>query len=283
MIIRDDKIDGTRHWRALGENLDDVQRWLRDTPNKWRITASRDSGFGREWALGVSYDQALELARTGWSEGAKDLSDRLAAHMPPRDKEDSWRYDVAGELPDIGRYLAGDPVHMRRHGHPKGHQPIVSIAVNIRLQSNVKASAMANYGAALVAVIDQIEHHGKRVELMVTFATRQTGSRVSAGWMVKRAEDALDLAAVAFSVAHPAASRRIGFAMYEHSDVPATRGYGGTLTLGENDLIDPLPGTYCLSGLNDTLGRCHTLDDAITFVRDQVNAAAGEELVTIEA
>lgn len=279
MIIRDEKLGGTRHYRAMGSGLADVQRWLRESPKTWRSNSSREYS-SHEWTLGVSYDDALRLAERGWSEGAKDLSDRLAAHMPPRDKEDSWCYDVAGELPDIGRYLAGDPAHMRRHGHPKGHRPILSLAVNIRLQCSVKASAMANYGAALVAVIDQLEHHGRRVELLVTFATEQNGARVSCGWTVKQAEDALDLAAVAFSVAHPAASRRIGFAMYEHCDVPQHSGYGYTLVLKEEDLIDPLPGTYCLPGLNAATSRCHTLDDAIAFVRDQVNKAAGEELVT---
>lgn len=280
MIIRDERnaVTNKRHWIALGENLDDVQRWLRTTPNKWGSNDSR-GGYGHEWTLGVSYEQALELARTGWREGAQDLSSRLEAHMPPRDKEDSWRYDVAGELPDIGRFLAGDPTHMRRHGHPKGHRPIIAIAVNIRLMCGVKASAMANYGAALIAVIDQLEHTNRRVELTVTFATDQ-GPRVSAGWTVKKAEDPLDLAAVAFSVAHPAASRRIGFAMYEHSDVPRHWGYGSGLKLREEDLIDPLPGTYCIEGLNNCTTRCLTLEDAIVFVRDQINNAAGEELVT---
>jgi hypothetical protein len=280
MIIRDETIDRTRYYRAMGESLDDVQQWLRTSPKTWSSSSSVMNRASESWSLGVEYDQALKLAQLGWSEGAKDLSDRLAAHMPPRDKEDSWRYDVAGELPDIGRYLAGDPAHMRRHGHPKGHRPIISIAVNIRLQASVKASAMANYGAALVAIIDRLEHTGRRVELIATFATEQGKARVSCGWLVKKAGDPLDLAAVAFSIAHPAASRRIGFAMYEHSAVPTNSGYGYGLTLREEDLIDPLPGTYCLSGLNDNTTRCHSLDDAIAFVRAQVNKAAGEELVT---
>lgn len=279
MIVRDSNIDGVRHWIALGDNLEDVQNWLRATPNKWGSFSSQTSGSGPSWTLGASYEQALVLARDGWSAGAQDLSNRLEAHMPPRDKADTWRYDVAGELPDVGRFLAGDPANMKRHGHPKGHRPIISIAVNIRLQCNVKAHAMANYGAALVAIVDKLEHAGRRVELIATFATDQTRARVSAGWVVKKAEDHLDLASVAFSLAHPAASRRIGFAMYEHSDVPKHWGYGTSLTLREDDLIDPLPGTYCLAGLNDSTNRCHTLDDAIAFVRDQVNDAAGEELV----
>lgn len=282
MIIRDERINGARHYRAFGESLDDVQHWLRNSPKVWRESSSTSTGRGVSWDLGVGFDGAMELARKGWSEGAKDLSDRLEAHMAPRDKEDTWRFDVAGELPDVGRFLAGDPAHMRRHGHPKGHRPILSIAVNIRLRCDIKAQAMANYGAALVAVIDRLEHTGRRVELTTTFATLCCGVRLSCGWTVKKAEDSVDLAAIAFSLAHPAASRRIGFAMYEHTTSPSSFGYGTDLTLREEDLVDPLPGTYCLSGVNSNAARCHTLDDAIAFVCDQINYAAGEQLVTME-
>lgn len=282
MIIRDETIDSRRHYRVMCDSLDDVQHWLRESPKLWSATSSQ-SYNSHDWTLGVDYERALELARKGWSEGAKDLSDRLAAHMPSPDKEDTWRYDVAGELPDVGRFLAGDPACMRRHGHPKGHRPILSIAVNIRLQCSVKASAMANYGAALVAVIDQLEHVGRRVELTATFATLCNNVRLSTGWTVKQAGDPLDLAAVAFSLAHPAASRRIGFAMYEHTPrVIESYGYGRGITITEKDLVDPLPGTFCIPGLNDETTRCHTLEDAIVFVRDQINKAAGEELVTVE-
>lgn len=99
----------------------------------------------------------------------------------------------------------------------------------------------------------------------------------------KRGLVPLDLAAVAFSLAHPAASRRIGFAMYEHSPKEIESGrYGNGVEIKEEDLIDPLPGTYCISGLNNTTDRCHSLDDALKFARDQINKAAGEELVTLE-
>jgi hypothetical protein len=93
--------------------------------------------------------------------------------MPARDKEDSWRYDVAGELPDIGRFLAGDPAHMKRHGHPKGHRPIISLAINVIANAMITAQQMANYGAALVTVVDQIENAGRRVDLVCAFAALQ--------------------------------------------------------------------------------------------------------------
>jgi hypothetical protein len=283
MRIRDENLDGTRHYRMHGESLAEVQDWIRKEPKRWSTTASRTNSPSQSWDLGVGYDGAMRLAEHGWSEGAKDLSDRLEAHLPSLDKTDTWRYDVAGERPDIGRHLSGDPASMMRHGHPKGHKPILSLAVNIRVSCVVKAAAMANFGAAMVATIDKLEHVGRRVELVSAFSSRvRMLDRVTGSWIVKRAEDPLDLAAVAFSIAHPAASRRIGFAMFERSAVPQCSAYGYDLVMGENDMVDPLPGTLFLEGLRNNTNRCHTLSDAVLFVRDQINKAAGEDLVTVE-
>jgi hypothetical protein len=280
MLVREFKdSQGETCYTVQGDNLPDVQRWLRDTPATWNITHSRTNMARHSWDLGVGYDGALRLAETGWSEGAKDLSDKLSAHMPERDHVDSWRYDVAGELPDIGRFLAGDPAHMKRHGHPKGNKPIVSLLVNICCSGSVTAEQFANYGAAMANVIDQIENSGRRVELNVAMVT-QLSKRVTVGWTVKQAEDPLDIAAIAFSLAHPAALRRIGFAMIERTPTRPTMGYGHVTNVHEEDWSDPLPGTYCIQGVG--LGGSQTISAAIEQVTRQVNQAAGETLVTKE-
>lgn len=276
----------SKRFIACGDDLPDVQRWLRNTPPTWTrhgctSSQSMDSFHNsKSWDFGVGYGGALKLAENGWSEGAKDLSDRLAAHMPNRDHVDSWRYDVAGELPDIGRYLAGDPTHMKRHGHPKGHKPIISLLVNICCSASVGANSFANYGAAMCSVIDQLENSGRRVELNVVWVSLISGVRVCVGWTAKRAEDSLDLASVAFSLAHPAASRRLGFAMCERSSASPTPGYGMTVDPTEEDWIDPLPGTYCIQGVG--YGGSSTLEAALRQVTEEINRAAGEELVTME-
>lgn len=277
MIIRD---EGKRvHVQC--DDLTEVAKWLRETTSSWNYQSSLSTGRGDAWDLGVGLDGALRLAETGWSEGAKNLSDKLAAHMPERDHVDSWRYDVAGELPDIGRFLVGDPSCMKRHGHPKGHKPIISILVNLCCSGGVPASHYANYGAALCSVIDQLENSGRRVELSVAWISEFYGdARFSGGWTVKHAEDALDLAAVAFSLAHPAASRRIGFAMVERTRIRPSMSYGSVVTGVEEDWIDPLPGTYCLQGVG--FGGGATLQDALVRVVREINKAAGEELVTVE-
>lgn len=284
MQVLDEKNElGVRCYRMMGDSLADVQSFLELTPRKWSSNSSSSNTAEHSWDLGVGYRGALELTKTGWLAGAQDLSSRLSTFMPPRDKDDSWRYDVAGELPDIGRYLAGDPAHMRRHGHPKGHRPIISIAINIRTTWSIKATQMANFGAAMCAIIDMIEHTGRRVELVATCLGNSNQTRLSCGWTVKKAEDPLDLAAVAFSLAHPAAFRRIGFAMFERSILRNDSLYTLPLTtFKEFDLIDPLPGTYCIDGLNNHQTRARTIEDALALAVELVNTAAGEELVTLE-
>lgn len=284
MIKRTDTINGRKRHRIYFDSQIEAADYLRDTPSNWKKTSAIQPSASWDFNVGVS--GAQELARKGWSEGAKDLSDRLAAHMPARDHVDSWRYDVAGELPDIGRFLAGDPAHMRRHGHPKGHKPIISLCVNNWIACTTTATQMANYGAAMVNIIDQLENSGRRVELTAGCIAQHfsTKAMMSATWRVKAAQDPLDIGAVAFAVAHPAASRRFGWLLWERTDAPTDPYYG--LGIGkasdEDDLIDPYPGTLVLPGLKMSGSSCNTLEQAIVFVAAQVNEAAGEELVTVE-
>lgn len=295
MIVRTEEHNGHKVFKLHGEDIGDVVRFLESTPSKWKArgaTCDKEADFyhGHEWDFRLGYRGTLALAARGWTEGAMDLSDKLDAHMPNNDHVDSWRYDVAGELPDIGRYLAGDPAHMRRHGHPKGRRPIISIFSNNWMSAAVKARQCANYGAAIVAAIDQIENRGRRVEVIGGTVAQRSGFATtlkasadifSATWLVKRAEDPVDLAALAFSLAHPAASRRFGWAVWERSEAAADIGFGCPMgDIKEEWLTDVHPETLMLRGLQYSPSRCHDMDDALIFVRDIINEAAGEELVT---
>jgi hypothetical protein len=280
MRILDTTTEGKRQFIAIGDDLTDVQRWIRETPPTWSARSSVTTAATKDWDLGVGYEGAMKLAETGWSEGDILLNDQLMTHKPERDHADSWRYDVAGELPDIGRYLAGDPLHMRRHGHPKGHQPIVSLLIRNCCGGAVAADTFVKYGAALCTIVDQLENMGRRVEVNVADISVIDGIRCTLGWTVKQAEDSLDLAAMAFSLAHPAAPRRIGFAMCERTPREAWN-YGQPASPKQSDWIDPVPNMYCLDGVGRLFGT-QSLTTVIKHAVEQINKAAGEELVTVE-
>jgi len=276
-------VKGVRRWKAAFDSLADVEQWIKATPRKWDVASSEKPSYGYSWDLGTSWEDTLKLARTGWIAGVLDTSNRLAMRPPHLTNDPKWRYDVAGELPDIGRYLAGDPAHMMRHGHPKGHRPVITLAIGANGTAGVSADQLRNYGAAMVAVIDQLESTGRRVEAYATFISNHgSNERICPYWRVKAAEDALDLSSLAFSLSHPASFRRLGFALYERSGFPTWYNYGSSCRAMLEDLIDPAPNTLVISGLASSGIRCKTLDGAIEYAAEQINAAAEEQLVTLE-
>lgn len=267
----------------FGSDLHDVAQYLETTPRLWGQRQSRTNLASYSWDLSTGYDKARQLADTGWSEGAQNLAHLLAA-IPPNEAEPEYQYDVAGYMPDVGLYCAGEPMHMINEGHPQGRKPVVHLVVNAVAAGMVGAQEYANYGAALTAAVGQIEATGRSVELDVVFVDQFYGSRAIIGWKVKRAGDMVDLAAVAYSIGHPAAFRRLGFALIERTpaawDCP---GYGrcGSLTEDDAHAINA-DGAFLLGGVGVSRGACSTLEKAIKFAAQQINDAAGETIVEVK-
>lgn len=273
--------DMGRSYVQFANDLVDLEDWLQRTPRRWTGNSSFTNRPQTKWDLGVGYTGALKMAKQGWTKGAADLHFAVQA-LPQQSRATTIRYDVAGEFPDIARFTAGDPLHMRSHRRQKQHSPLIHMVVNVIASSGTRASAFANYGAALVALIDQIENTGRRVELDVVTVNGTTGTRLVSGWKVKRAEDACDLSAIAFSVAHPAAYRRLMFAMWERSRADMYRpGYGSCETLKQSD-AEAIGAADAL--LIDGIGTYTELkpEKALALAVRQINKAAGETLVEVE-
>ena len=269
-----------------GSSVGDVQRYLESTPKKWPSNSAR-AGYnsGSSWDLNAGWDGAMKMAKNGWSEGAKRLAASLEVLMPPNAKETETKYDVAGYFPDVGRFVSGDPACMISRGRVRGHAPVVNIVVGLTTSGGVSAQCYANFGAALTNMIDKLEAGGRRVELTIMFPNAMLNQRVLAGWRVKAAEDHCDLSAVAFAIAHPAAYRRLGFGLWEHaeaSNYPGS-GYGRCVPFTKNDaalmgLEEPL----IINAEMMKLQVCQTPQAAAKFAAQQINLAAGEQLVEIE-
>lgn len=276
-------IDSRAVWRLQADSLWEAQNWLASAEYSWRDKAPfrSDAHYGGSWTLGHSFDEVMRLAREGWEDGVCQISE--AARAPANNTMKAWRYDMAGEMPDVPRFLGGDPAHMRRRGHENAHRPIVSIFVNNWINGMINAQQMVNYGAAMVAWIDRIEAAGKRVELIVgTVAPQSGGCRenrvLSASWKVKGAQDPLDLSALAFSLAHPGASRRIGWALWGCSQRVEDSGFGCAVhwDVQPEHLIDPHPELLIVRGMCGAGDRARTFEDGVLFAAEQLNAAAAK-------
>lgn len=255
------------------DNLPDFVRWIENTPRRWRIQDSRRYAE-HSWDLGVGWEGALKLARDGWPEGIKQLS-ALAATVP-NDVVVTKTYGVAGEMPDVPRYLAGDPFNMVHRGKTRVPKPTMTIGINISASGATNARDFANYGAAMVALVDHLESRRVRVELYGVFAGTPNGGRhFSMTWNIKRAEDALDLSAVAFSLGHPAMLRRLGFAMLERTDPRwESSAYGMPRNdTRPSDFINPIEGALLIGGVGTAYGKCGTIGEALQYAKWQINDA----------
>ena len=143
----------------FGADLHDVALWLQRTPREWSMNLSVGESATENWDLGTGYDKARQLAETGWTEGAVSFATQLAV-LPPNEAEPEYTYDVAGYMPDVALYCAGDPMHMINHGHPQGRKPIVHLVINAVVASMISANEYRNYGVAITSMIEQIEATG---------------------------------------------------------------------------------------------------------------------------
>lgn len=262
-------------WLRQFGSLYELTRYLETTPKVWRGNAARDNRSTLGWDLGHGYDGALQRARDGWEEGVRNIDALVTA--VPLESHVTLGYSVAGDFPDVPRAVAGDPFNMVRRGRDRTPKAIITIAVNIRISAAISAKSMTNYGAALVALVDRLETRGVRVELLGLCATNRHDhidwNRWAISWTIKHAEDPLDLSAVAFSLAHPGMFRRLGFAVMERSP-KMDYGYGIDGGISADDFLDIPDQALLIKGVDHNPGVCATMEGALAFAQQNINAAA---------
>lgn len=171
---------------------------------------------------------ALDLARDGWKEGAeraRPLLDRVKVARPTR--KALTRYDVAGAVAVVPRYLAGNPLAMKtRQTSATTQSPIITLVSATSAPWYVKPEHFEFAAVAAAAIIDRLEDAGFRVEVIAgrresndaTGTSSNTGENNARGdrcemyFKLKSAQDALDLDRLVFGLGHPAVHRRLLFA-----------------------------------------------------------------------
>lgn len=202
-------------------------------PKRQDSSSSRQPREGKDpWHGTNTFDQAVEIARKGWAEGAAEaLKIRASVEAAVRDlinaRSTTYSYDVAGEFVDVGRFLSGEPECFGIEFNDGGSiaRPVVKIVANLAASGSVSPQSLFIRGAAIVAAIDILEALGRRVEAWVakgSTKSRRGGEHVhETHVLVKRADQPLDVDRLAFAIAHPACLRRLCFSIMEqHGHLP---------------------------------------------------------------
>lgn len=262
----------------FGDSLDDVVHYLRTTPRTWELHHALDSNHGYQWTFDLRYEDALQLALKGWPDGTDRLAAGVKAVPAPQAAHHKRMHDVGGDYADIGRYLSGMPDSMIRRGRQTGIKPVIHMVIHPMTMSTVTAYEFLTMGTAMALVIDQLEASGRRVELDVAFLRMLPNKWSLEGWKLKRADDHLDFGALAFSLAHPASSRRIAFGLRERTTrAQQDHGYGSAMeiTTEHLQLIDA-DDALCV---NMSYASCKDTRSAVRSLTSIINSAAGEVIV----
>lgn len=276
MIVKREYIP--RHTLVFAEGgLPELMPWLESTK---ALHSNGKSEASDSFNGYTTWDDVLTMVRDGWSEGAAKLAamQTTPVSFPMERKLPHWTIDVGGELPDVGRYLAGDPRHMKRRKKEKGHKPYVVLYVGMGVRASVSTKEFENFGTAFCQIIDALEHSGTRVELNQLTRAFIGSEFLVTGWRVKEADQHVDMAALAFTYMHPAAHRRLQFQMRAR----VSRSVGGSTDLKAEHFPDAPADAIIFAGISEHGSSCSTLKDARSFLRKRINIAAGEELVTEE-
>ncbi len=234
-----------------------------------------------------TFDEAIKLARYGWDEGTKmieEMSLALTDEIIKTIDVPEIRFDVTGDELDIGRFVEGEPedfmelVPVEIEQEPK----VLKVVVAVGALANVEGRAMMRKGEAAVALIDALEKCGKRIEVDVVSATSNRSSTSATIVRVKEANEPVNLATLAFALAHPSMLRRLFFANREHW-TPAERsalginlrdGYGRTRDVDAEDRGDIYIG-FTQAWDNDA--------DVMAWVLDQLEKQGVKVLRAIDA
>lgn len=190
------------------------------TQRVWKRTASQKDGG---WS-GVSFDEAIKLAKHGWHEGAKKVREAYAnLPSPTLSAGQAWRNDYYGEQIDMGRFASGEDACFRtRNGNNRGRAKLVRLLVPMAYPCGTADSCVINRGSAIISVVEALEMTRRTVELVASYSTTSDSDRKPTDGfhmnhcvVIKQAGQSLDIPRLAFFLAHTSSLRRIGFALME--------------------------------------------------------------------
>jgi hypothetical protein len=107
---------------------------------------------------GFSPERAIECATLGIMEGVELIKaeQRRAEKLDVQVLFPSWEADMAGAFPDVGAFIAGDPLSMRRMVHQVNDTRPIRIFVGMASSCSFTAEQLAKRGALVSALALQL-------------------------------------------------------------------------------------------------------------------------------
>lgn len=214
----------------LGEAVQELQ----NAGDKRREGTSSTDSHRDKFYGGLSMEEAIEKALAGgdWQEGA-DAMPRI--HVPHETltgaplPEQQLYNNVQGFAPNVPAYLANTPDNMMDFEYVETGTKLLRVAVHVGRIYSAEQSEILNRGAAIIAVLDQLQGEGYSLEVWAVWRNNGAGEDVSIETCIKHGTDHWAPRSVAFALAHAAFQRRLCWRLAESATGRAAKisiGYG---------------------------------------------------------
>lgn len=266
-------VNGHKHliveYEHTKEFWDDISRPIpkgRPNHSQHKVTKGAHDHYGSR-----DFEHAMSLSRYGWPEGLAKMRpflvsvNREIASQVSTERE--LVYDIVGETPDVGSYMAGIPEHMVSYHETNEARRVVRIVYNAATSSCINKDQQLKRGAVACVLADAIEKAGMRCEL---YATVAAGNAMTRHLIVpiKRPDEALNLDRVAFFFGNASFERRLEYKQLElmekaDLDLVTDRHFSNYGCVKE--ILPELQGDIYFGGMNYANDDFKTPESAIAF------------------
>lgn len=215
-------------------SLDELFNYV-DAPVALDVECSSRKIDRGDWNGTATYEDAIALARTGWSAMRPNV-DSILTDIDAKVRtmvldRPATKFDVTGAYVDVATYLTGDPecmIEIIEEPTPV-HGRVARILIQGTASWSVDAEMIQARGAAVCALADALARSGIYLEVWQEFTVRgkvrgnQKETTDATAVCLKRASDPLDIDLLMFPLGHPAMFRRLIFDVWERSMTPAQR------------------------------------------------------------
>lgn len=184
------------------------------------------------WTMTHSFQDAMNLARYGWTGGLKRLEQLKQTDLPINETikqtyELRTQYGIAGGAVNIGRYLAGMPDCMRRVNISNMHclpSRIQKIFINCCAARDISADEILKRGYMIYQLIESMEMANIQTEITIAFPVNKRNMYHEKDYdfyetyiKIKDATDVIYPEKLLFCLAHPSMLRRLVFSEFERN------------------------------------------------------------------
>lgn len=229
------------HFDSLSQYLDAIEK---RKPNKvfaGQTLSSNDGNYN--FTLTRSYEEATDLARTGYKEGLDKLqaANKKARHMGSAPKALPVT-SVVGYVPHVPNAITGVPCSMITTQKVEQKAKVISILYYMGGACHVNANEFVTAGKNILNVIYSLELQGYRVALNVLTNFCESDERALCTVQIKNWRQPSNPLKISYPLVHPSFFRRHGFRWLETQPDITNRnfpcGYGHPLEVVEGKNAD---------------------------------------------